>query len=226
MKLQQRVSGPMLGDMWASISYITQQSRYYEETEAWVAPHLLSDAQIFLDSLDLNSVNAKNVSVQSGVEFYDMELLPFNTAFMHKYTPTKIRWENRNSKIICYHFDSTNKNQLKNCELNEISEFFMSLNKRGYRLIDVGHHCNIMSMINLMSISEVYVGLISGPAHVACSVGIPVFMIGNWANPHLQLDGPFWGEDVILYRTMNDFLKEDFETLKSNFQENKRTFIE
>lgn len=225
MKLQQRVSGPMLGDMWASISYIAQQSKNYDETEIWVAPHLVQIAQEFLDQLDLESVGAKNITIETGQEFFELELLPFNTAFMHNTVPTKIQWENRKSKIICYHFDSTNKNQLKNCELNEISEFFMSLNKRGYRLIDVGHHCNIASMVNLMSIGEAFVGLISGPAHIACSVGIPTFMIGNWANPHLQLGGPFWNKDVVIYRTMDDFLKEDFETVKLKFQQNKGTFI-
>lgn len=226
-----RPSSGNLGDMWASICYaIRKSAATKEKVEFWVPNWEYDQAVEILNLLDLEDVDAE-IEICAATNdlhaspVWSLPPLGYCEAFDTEYLPTKLRWNDEKSRIICYQFDPGSKPMSKSCDLNSISILFQELEyTRRYRLVDLGHRCPLQAAVHLLSIAEAFIGVESGLAHVAYSVGTPAFVLTNWAPPHWALGCCHKNKPVVTYRNAHALLKHD--TWLTDFKENIGKIIE
>lgn len=202
-----------LGDVWASCSYVAIN-------------HPLSDVRLRPRGVQLSKTVTRLLGVDMNVDFinpdndHELDVLSNLVAYNHEYLPTKIRWENRRSRIISFQFDSRSNKDLKNCSSEEISRFREVIFKSGYRLVDLGNTCDLTAAVNIMSISEVFIGLDSGMSHVAQSVGVPIFLIANQMKKDF-LQQVYNNKPIVFYQTMEHLLSNKIDEEIRDFEKNK-----
>ncbi len=93
------------------------------------------------------------------------------------YFPTRMRWSHRRSGIVTYQFDGRSSAHIKNPTPQEVKDFFSWTVDRGLQPVAVGSHLSMSECVRLMSISEFFVGVCSGMATLAHSVGVPTYIL-------------------------------------------------
>ncbi len=79
-------------------------------------------------------------------------------------------------KIITYQFDGVAFANLKNPPGEDVQIFLRECAGLGFKTICLGSHMSIADCVRAMSLSCCFVGIDSGMAHLAYSVGVPVYL--------------------------------------------------
>lgn len=105
--------------------------------------------------------------------------LEYLEPFGSPYFPTKYRWNDTPSNIISYQFDGVWNATNKNMTTDEENDVLRCCHCLGLRTVNVGGKTTIEYKIDVMSAARFHVGVESGMAHVAISVGVPCYIILN-----------------------------------------------
>jgi len=93
------------------------------------------------------------------------------------YVPTKVKWARNDSRIISYQIDtSTQHRPDRFCDPWLIEDLSDQLPDYQFIELRKEHQSNMSELIEILSQSELFVGIDSGMSHVAHSVGVPVFL--------------------------------------------------
>ena len=167
------------GDLWALTSYCCLLSQREGQTvylSKWSTKTMLDREQEIRDILrSLDDSYTQNVVVTP--ERFTLSSR-FSVRDHHDlYVPTKVRWTRNASRIISYQLEtSTPHRPDRFCEPRLIEDLSDQL--PGYEFIELGktQQSTLNEIIEILSQSEVFVGIDSGMSHVAHSVGVPVFL--------------------------------------------------
>jgi len=98
----------------------------------------------------------------------------------HKLQPqTKVKWSPSTTKVIAYQFDGRTHRE-KNFPSPEVADDIIKhITNLGYTTIRLGAYKPLEECISILSISELFLGVESGFAYVASSVGTPLVYIRN-----------------------------------------------
>ncbi len=176
------------GDLWAITSHCCLLSRREGQTvylSKWSTKCMLDREEEIRDILrNLDESYTQNVVVTS--ERFTMGSR-FSAGDHHDpYVPTKVKWARNDSRIISYQVEtSTQHRPDRFCDPWLIEELSDQL--PAYEFIELGkeHQSRMSEVIEILSQSELFVGIDSGMSHVAHSVGVPVFLkyyAGLWGS--------------------------------------------
>ena len=116
------------------------------------------------------------------IEFIDKDptiKLTWRDVYKVDYFSTKEKWVLNKSKNVCYQFDGKS-HKCKNMKNdNEEKEIIKILKDSGFNPIRLGGRIFLKDCIKYLSNCEFFIGVESGFAHIASSVGTPIFMIMN-----------------------------------------------
>jgi hypothetical protein len=163
------IRGGALGDTWSCCSYILQ--REYKPR--------LNPCTMGRDYRGLVGLISSLLDTRNGFEYVEGEpkYVPSHfSCYQHDYVPTKSKWSGGGSGKICYQFDGRSEGEDKNLSKEEEGEL-LDIWGRGYGVENLGGMRNLGEVVELMSGSELFVGIPSGMSHVAHSVGIPTVII-------------------------------------------------
>lgn len=116
------------------------------------------------------------------------------------YVPTKVRWARSDSRIISFQVKTPTKHRPDRfCHPKLIEGLSDQL--PDYEFIELGkkHQSTINEIIEILSQSELFVGIDSGISHVAHSVGVPVFL-----KYYAELDLCHPNKDYVAFRDGQD----------------------
>ena len=88
-----------------------------------------------------------------------------------------LQWEGANSSIITYQFDGLSFGDLKAPSETDLQ--FLRGATLGYEMVLLGKHLSVQENIALLAASRCFVGIDSGVAQLAYSVGVPMFLMRN-----------------------------------------------
>jgi hypothetical protein len=138
-------------------------------------------------------------------------------AFSSDYYPTKNVWKPNSNKIISHQLRGSNGGGgCKRCSWEEKAWFKKVFEKKGYELYEIGGSETLEELVDVLSKSEFYVGVDTGPTHLALCVGTPIQFIRNCRSLVTVLHSyRHKVEKMNLYKNMHHFLKaydkdEDF----------------
>ncbi len=167
------------GDLWAVTSHCCLRSRREGQTvylSKWSTKSMLDREKDIRDILrNLDDSYTENVVVTT-------ERFTMNSRFSVRdhhdlYVPTKARWVRRDSRIISSQIETpTTHRPDRFCHPRLIEDLSDQL--PDYEFIELGkkHQGTMGEIIEILSQSELFVGIDSGMSHVAHSVGVPVFL--------------------------------------------------
>lgn len=99
--------------------------------------------------------------------------------YSYKFLPSTLTWGYKNSKVICYQFD-TNKSEDK--QFKSIEDKLSTINalkNRGFKLVELSNSLSLEECQKMLSMCKFFVGICSGMSHLAHCVGTPVHLICN-----------------------------------------------
>jgi len=167
------------GDLWAITSHCCLLSQREGQTvylSKWSTKSMLDREEEIRDILrNLADSYVENVVVTS--ERFTMRSR-FSVRDHHDpYVPTKVKWARNDSRIISYQIDtSTQHRPDRFCDPWLIEDLSDQL--PDYEFIELGkeYQSSMSELIEILSQSELFVGIDSGMSHVAHSVGVPTFL--------------------------------------------------
>ena len=190
------------GDLWAVTSHCCLRSRREGRTvylSKWSTKSMLDREKDIRDILkSLDDSYTENVVVTT--ERFTMSSR-FSVRDHHdSYVPTKVRWARSDSRIISYQIETPTKHRPDRfCHPRLIEG--LSDQMPDYEFIELGkkHQSTISETIEILSQSELFVGIDSGMSHVAHSVGVPVFL-----KYHAELDLFHPNKEYVVFRDGQD----------------------
>ena len=183
-------SGCALGDCWASINWCLTKAlecdvtvdlaTYYKKgTKIKSAKdNLIEILPVFKDikcgSLELVDEDPTPRLLAEGGGY-----LKWWDVYDEFYLPTKVTWQNADSKTVCCHFEGISKKH-KNCSKVDQTKILDYLLQRGYSPIMLGReYDDLRQAVDLLVTCKYLVTVDSGYAHVAHSTRTPIHMIRN-----------------------------------------------
>lgn len=186
-----------LGDIWAATCFaIRQAEKTGRVGDLWASPRQVPAVEEVISLLD----TTVRINIHSSPNTNYLRPIVWTEAFACQYVPTKIKWKNEKSKIICYQFDPGSRADSKKCDPRALCLLWRMADQLNYRMVDVGHHCPIPSAIHLLSIAEAFIGVPSGLSHIALSVGTPVHILLNHMSGDSLLGTAYKDKPVVMYR--------------------------
>jgi hypothetical protein len=190
------------GDLWAITSYCCLLSRREGQTvylSKWSTKSMLDREQEIREILrSLDDRYTQNVMVTT--ERFTMSSR-FSVRDHHDlYVPAKVRWARNDSRIISYQLETPTKHRPDRfCHPRLIEGLSDQL--PDYEFIELGktHQSTVSEIIEILSQSELFVGIDSGMSHVAHSVGVPVFL-----KYHAELDLCHPNKEYVAFRDGQD----------------------
>lgn len=195
------------GDHWALCNFFLKKSEEIKE------PVLVN--RMGIDNSHKKDFNLiKNCLNSCGnfikVDFPVNFVMDYCNTYKTDFCKTKICWSSKKSNLITYQLSGVFLNYYKDFTHQECKNFFRFLEPK-HKLISVDN-CEIHRAIDLMSKSKFFVGIPSGMALVACSVGVPSLIVckipdDNWFNMELHQNCIYYKKkNVTLFKTVNDLL--------------------
>lgn len=183
------------GDCWAGLSYLLHKGTPQTVSRFGGRKHETVDLKPKLEEmLDLFDTPLRiTVSDEH----------PNTSMHMHcwagKRWPCRLHWEkSKHKRPIAYQFDGVSSAGLKNPPQKDIDHFLNSVNA-----LRVGLPLPISGCATVLANSDAFVGVCSGMAHLAHSVGVPVFLL------QYELDVSWWHGDnpITVCHGMDDVLE-------------------
>jgi hypothetical protein len=173
-------SGLGLGDCWASVNYILRKSIENNKIEQ-VSHYYKKGNKKRNYYKKVNEII--NLIESSGriklVNEDPTDKLTWKDVYKIDYFNTKVVWKNNNSNNVCYQFDGKSHNCKNMNSKEEEDKIIETLIDSGFNHVRLGGHLSLEENIELLSKCEFFIGVESGFAHIACSVGTPIFMVVN-----------------------------------------------
>ncbi len=88
-----------------------------------------------------------------------------------------VRWRGGDSDFITYQFDGTSFGDLKAPSADDVELLVSST--RGYKMVCLGKQFSVEENLALLAQSKCFIGVDSGIAQLAYSVGVPMFLMRN-----------------------------------------------
>jgi hypothetical protein len=167
------------GDLWAITSYsclLSQRVEHPVHLSKWSVKSMWDRETEIRDILgNLDDGYAENVMVTA--ERFSTNSR-FSVAYHHEpYVPTKVKWARNDGRIISYQVEtSTTHRPDRFCDPWFIDDLRDRLPDYDFVALGKHHQSTIGEIIDILSKSELFVGIDSGMSHVAHSVGVPVFL--------------------------------------------------
>lgn len=155
------------GDSWAAASYLLSEGGtvYFRGPHAnrvvWISRYLAGTGKI-VSTTDKATVE-----------------LGYCKVFRRPFLRTKTTWKGTGGKLVAYQFDGRHLSYQKNPKKDEIRAFRSKLEKHGFNPVDIGGEKKIGWVIDVLSRADFFVGVVSGMAKVAISVGTPMHIVTN-----------------------------------------------
>lgn len=158
------------GDRWATVSLLLKNSERTKKIQ------LISKKNWHVDIAEIKSC----LNSQGDFKWVSEpgnHYLSHAKLYMSPYCPTQATWAPNDSKTICYQLDGRYKWLDKNLTTHETDLLFNHLHWLGYKIVDLGSMRPMKEIIQIMTSSCAFIGVPSGVSHIACSVGIPAYII-------------------------------------------------
>ena len=172
------------GDTWMCVNFLLRESEKtlnpvyigYHKNKKWNQ----DQSQLYVRLAGCLSTNGRLALVDDP----PTAELTYLEHFGSPYLPTARGHVRGASRNFTYQFNGNYNSYLKNMSRADEESVIRSLVRLGLTPIDVGGPLAIERKIRLMSEAAFHVGVESGMAHVAISVGMPVYIILNRVNFH------------------------------------------
>lgn len=184
-----RVYGQALGDCWLSLNYLINLALQEKETlkvSYWYLNHSKKIRRVDNKLKEILPLFKHANLIQLG-EWEPTEWkIPWQNLSKYPLTPTIVSWSKNNSKKICYQFDAKSKKG-QSFPSKDIENELLKQIGQNYELIKLGFHQTLRQCVEELANCEIFVGVDSGMAHMAASVGTPLFYCQN------NRDSSCWG---------------------------------
>ena len=157
-----------LGDLWATLSYCV-----VNDAEIVIDDKCDKDRINFIKNLLYNFYNSENIKVEVGKKEEGTERIRNHSKmFAHPYRMTKLLYENFTNKI-CYAFTANWKKEEKIPPwISQLEEKLKSIDA-----INIIKPMDINEAIGHLTACKFFITVDSGLAHIARSVGCPLYII-------------------------------------------------
>lgn len=190
------IHGAGLGDCWASVNWCLNQSDA-------VALHPVALCGQDRTSLILSIFRALAKTRALYLSSAPGPALSWREVYKAPYLRVKKQWDPHHRVIACQ-FHGKSKPRVTNCSSVEEKTFHEAT--RSFTVINLDRIGTLDDGISALIRCEYFVGVDSGYAHVACSVGLPVFVIRNGRTSTNIHEESFPGKGVISFSNMAEFL--------------------
>ena len=221
--------GAHFGDIWLSISSAILFSKKNKET-VYISRYAdYYDRKAIIEEClkALDTTNAKIQIVDDFQNQYTETTIDFpisRGAFLNEdpIVQTKIKHNPKDKNTISLQlaslfFDKEKKNytsrknsaqnEYRNIPYLELEKIFLNfISFQNLKLNSVGEHIGIENSINKIAESNIFIGIDSGMAHVASSVGIPVYLYDFKQSEDIYLDQFHKNKDIKKFKTFEDIL--------------------
>ena len=167
------------GDLWAITSHsclLSQRAGHRVHLSKWSTKSMRdreTEIRDIIESLDdgyTQNVVVTNERLTTSARYGVRE-------HHESYVPTKVRWARNDGRIISYQIETSASHRPDRfCDPWLIEDLSDQL--PGYEFVELGkeHQGTMSEIVDILSKSELFVGIDSGMSHVAHSVGVPVFL--------------------------------------------------
>lgn len=208
MKVYQ-ISGPRLGDLWASLNYYNKQALLTGEVTlvsvyscGCYVERLMRECLSILEVSPLLTLTRRLPTEKP---------VPFCDAFKCGYSPTIIPWRpDQRTNVICYQFNvsHTPNEPLLNARTppeSDIVSFLQRATSLGYKTINFGDQRPLRDCMKIASTACLFVGAISGFAEFCTSIGIPM-QLAYYGYPLDWAKDTFTGRKCVFHQTLEGIL--------------------
>lgn len=164
-----------LGDQWATINLLMNRARQTGRTSYLHSPANLR--QLHTQILGALSGYTWGCEVELTADAPTVELSGYDV-WAADYIPTIQQWDNKKShRHAVYHFDGLSSASDKNPSAVDHELLLNYLGRSGFIPVAWSPSFSVEEMVKVLADSAFFVGVDSGPSHVAHSVGLPVFLL-------------------------------------------------
>ncbi len=165
--------GVGFGDLWAALSFCLWQSATTGEPQhisRWAGEQdmkpRLEEMLALFDIRPPVSVVVSDLQPDKSM---------YQDCWSGKRWPCKVRWQptERAFPVVAYQLDGKSSAELKNASVKEEILF----HKQGWTAIKIGLPYSIQTCAVILSKVDAFMGVCSGMAHLAHSVGVPVYLL-------------------------------------------------
>jgi len=222
-----------LGDIWSTISSAILYSKKNKEKVylSRYADHKTHDRKdILLECLNALDTTEANIEIVDDLQNqYDESTTYFpisKGAFLNEnpIVSTKIKHNPKDQNTISVQLASlmydknkniytsrkySAQNEYKNIPYLELEKIFINfISFNNIKICSVGEHAGgLANSIKILSESRIFIGIDSGMAHLALSVGVPVYLYDFKQNEDIYLHQFYKNKDIKTFKTFDDILK-------------------
>jgi hypothetical protein len=154
------------GDVWMSINAALAYAN------GNVATIKLKNNIALAHEIKASLRNADNLSIAEYDGVYDIKI---GNSTIYNYTKTKVQWKFGPYKRICYQLDGGRYKAVQKTPPN--AKHLLNMLPHNVTKIKLGLPLSVTETIDLVSKSDLFVGIDSGMSHLCHSVNIPMFLI-------------------------------------------------
>jgi len=223
--------GAHFGDIWLSISSAILLSRKNKEIIyiSRYADYQSHDRKnIIEECLKVLDTNGANIEIVDDFQNqYNETTINFpisRGAFLNEdpIVSTKIKYKPKDKNTISLQLASlffdkqkgiytsrknSAQNEYRNIPYLDLEKIFLNfISFPNLKLNSVGEHIGILNSINKIAESNIFIGIDSGMAHVASSIGIPVYLYDFKQNEDIYLDQFHKNKNIKKFKTFEDIL--------------------
>ena len=183
----QRPYGQGFGDCWSVLNYFIHESVKKQEITRLSLWYTKGAGRVKrADKLtEMLPLLENSEMIQLGEREPTEPKIHWTLGYEHPLIPTLIKWKENSSKKISYQFDAKSKTEARFPSKEIEDRVLASIKLMGYEAIRVGAGMTLEECAEAMADSELFLGLDSGMAWMAGSVGVPVIFTKN--NRHASL---------------------------------------
>ena len=213
-----------MGDVVALLCYVLNFSEKNGTIEkVYAGPRIKGDAhneengwytKRAKDILSLFNTSGRVEIVYDLPEGHEEYYVKWNERYTADYYPTKRVWTpNRNKIISCNLWGGDGGGRCKKVSIQEKDLFEETLTGQGYEVCWLGKlrgqkEQSVEECVEILSKSEFYVGVDTGPTHLALCVGTPIHLIRNCRSIiNIVSSYRHKTEKMSIYKSLKHFLK-------------------